>query len=106
MTPFVRTKAPSTGISRAIHFWFPAALPEYLMGGSELSGKCMNFKSCVDKVNVMTLIVQEMQKSPKGSLKLIFAGAVFVLLALLFWSPGLSNSIQTTLFNLFWHCYF
>ena len=34
----------------------------------------------------MTLIVQEMQKSMKGSPKLIFVGALLALLALLVWS--------------------
>ena len=39
----VRTKTPSAGISHAVYFRFPAALLEYPTGGSEQSGKCMNF---------------------------------------------------------------
>ena len=65
-------KVPSAGISRAVYFWFPIALPEYLMGGSELSDKCMNFWNCLHKINWVTMIVQEMRKSTKGSLKLLY----------------------------------
>ena len=82
----VRTKAPSAGISHAVYFRFPAALPEYATGGSELLGKCMNFWNCLHKVNWVTLIVQEMQKSRKGSPKLLFADALLALLTMLIWS--------------------
>ena len=68
----VRTKALSAGISRAVYFRFPTVLPEYPTGGSELSGKCMNFWNCLHKVNLVTLIVQEIQKSRKGSPKLLY----------------------------------
>ena len=47
------------------------------MGGSELSGKYMNFWNCLHKVNWVTLIVQEMQKSRKGSLKLSYLSVLF-----------------------------
>ena len=70
----------------ALSIRFPAALPEYPTGRSELLGKCMNFWNCLHKVNWVTPIVQEMQKSRKGSPKLVFVGALLALLAMLVWS--------------------
>ena len=67
------------------YFRFPTALPKYQTGGSELSGKPMNFWNCLHRVDWVTLIVQEMQKSTKGSPKLIFVGALLALLAMLVW---------------------
>ena len=102
----VRTRVLSAGISHAICFWFPATLPECLTGGSGLSGKCMNFWTCLHKVNWLTLVEQEMQKSTRGSQKLLD----LPVLCLHFWpccfghersKYGLSNRIKTTLFNLF-----
>ena len=47
----------------------------------------MNFWNCLHKVNWVTLIVQEMQKSRKGSPKLVFVSALLALLAMLAWLP-------------------
>ena len=46
----VRTKVPSAGVFCAIYFWFPATLPEYLLDGSKLSGKCVNLWNCLHKL--------------------------------------------------------
>ena len=98
----VRTKVPSAGISCTVYFWFPTALPEYLTGGSELSGKCMNCWNCLHKVNWVTLIVKEMQKRKESETVVMLTLSVGRL-----WSNyGLSNSIKTTLFDLFRCCYF
>ena len=74
----VGTKVLSAGISRPIYFWFLAALLEYTTGGSELSEKSMNFWNCLHKVKWTTLIAQEMQKSMKGSLKLLYLPVLFL----------------------------
>ena len=46
----------------------------------------------------------------RGSETVLFVGALLGLLAMLFGflrsKYGLSDSIKTTLFDLFWHCYF
>ena len=65
-----RTKVRSAGISHAICFWFPTALPECPTGGLGLLGKCKNFWNCLHKMYWMKLVVQEMWKCTKGSLKL------------------------------------
>ena len=65
-----RTKVRSAGISHAICFWFPTALPECPTGGLGLLGKCKNFWNCLHKMYWMKLVVREMWKCTKGSLKL------------------------------------
>ena len=47
----------------------------------------MNFWNCLHKVNWVTLIVQEMQKSrERQSETVVFVGALLALLAILVWS--------------------
>ena len=59
-------------------FGFLQHCQNILTGRSEMSGKCTNFWNCLHKVSWMTLIVQEMQKSTKGSLKLLYLPVLFL----------------------------
>ena len=78
-------KVPSARISCAIYFWFPTAQPEYPTSGSGLSGKSILLQfftqSKLDD-NGSKGDAEEYEREPKT---VIFASALFALLAMLFW---------------------
>ena len=54
-----------------------------------------------------TVSTGDSEEQERESETFVFVGAVLALLAMLVWSKyGLSHSTKTTLFDLFWHCYF
>ena len=70
-----------------LYFWFPTALPEYLTGGSELSGKVHTllelFKQSKSGDTGSTGDAEEYKRESKT---VVFAGALFAQQAILSWS--------------------
>ena len=57
---------------------FPLHCQNIWQVGQSCQEKCTHFWNCLNKVNRVTLVVQEMQKSTKGSPKLLYLPELFL----------------------------